>query len=99
MPAIDIAERFRDAIPINRCSDFIPGNPHCATVWRWATRGVRGIRLATVIIGGRRMVTPQALEDFLQRLNADQPIDESETNDDVARRAKAAKQGLAAFGI
>lgn len=94
-----IAERFKDAIPINRCSDYIPGNPHCATVWRWATKGVRGIRLATVIVGGRRMVTPQALEEFLQRLNADQPADPVETDADLKRRAKEASGALAAFGI
>ena len=91
-----IATRFADAIPLNRCSDYIPGNPHCATVWRWATKGVRGVKLATIIIGGRRMVTPQALEDFLIALNADNPVSDSPA--DVSRRAKEASEALEALG-
>lgn len=38
---------------------------HPATVWRWVTRGVRGRKLATQMIGGRRFITGQALLEFL----------------------------------
>jgi len=43
---------------------------HVATVWRWYLRGVRGRRLTTVMIGGRRYVLAHDLEEFLAAGNA-----------------------------
>lgn len=97
MPAT-LTESARDAVTLTQAVDFVPGRPNISTLWRWATKGVRGIRLATVIIGGRRMVTPRALEDFLQRLNADQPADEEETDADLQRRAREAAAALERLG-
>ncbi|MEX1231929.1 MAG: DUF1580 domain-containing protein [Planctomycetaceae bacterium] len=94
--AATLAKRFKDALPLSQVSPFIPGRPHKATIWGWATLGVRGVRLATVIIGGRRMVTMEALEEFLVRLNADSPPVESQS--DVARRAKEASAALERLG-
>lgn len=98
MTSATLTETLKDAISLSQAVDFVPRRPHVATVWRWATKGVRGVRLATVIIGGRRMVTPAALEDFLQRLNADQPVDDAETDADMARRAAAVSKALEALG-
>ncbi len=39
-------------------------NVHVTTVARWVSVGVRGHRLASVLIGGRRFVLRVALEDF-----------------------------------
>src|SRR5687767_3852118 len=37
----------------------------CAsTIWRWSLRGIRGVRLETVVIGGIRMSTDAALSRF-----------------------------------
>jgi hypothetical protein len=47
----------------------IPGNPHIATRWRWATRGVGGTKLETMKCGGRRLTSQEAVARFLQRLN------------------------------
>lgn len=49
---------------------------HVATVHRWVHAGVRGIRLQTSLLGGRRYTSRQALERFISNLNggkADQP--------------------------
>jgi hypothetical protein len=35
------------------------------TTWRWASRGVRGIRLETFNIGGRRWTTDEAFARFV----------------------------------
>jgi hypothetical protein len=43
--------------------------PHVATVYRWATKGVRGVTLETVRLGGLRLVRAQSLEEFLARIN------------------------------
>lgn len=68
-----LVESLKDAMPLCRASGDIPGHPHVATLWRWAAkgvRGVRGIRLSVVRVGGRTMVTPDAIEAFLAALNA-----------------------------
>ena len=35
------------------------------TVWRWSTKGVRGKRLETIVIGGRRWVLQSSIDAFL----------------------------------
>ena len=43
----------------------LPGRGvNVSTIWRWVTRGVKGIRLETVTIGGRRFTSREALERF-----------------------------------
>lgn len=39
--------------------------PHLATLYRWTTRGVRGIRLATVDVGATRCTTEAACRQFI----------------------------------
>lgn len=43
-------------------------NVHPATVWRWATSGVRGVRLRSRLVGGRRVTTEADIEAFLNAL-------------------------------
>ncbi len=43
--------------------------PHPETIARWARRGCRGIRLETVVIGGRRYSSLEAVERFVTRLS------------------------------
>ena len=40
-------------------------NVHVATIWRWHLRGVRGRKLRTMLLGGRRYVLASDLEKFL----------------------------------
>ena len=40
-------------------------NVHVATVWRWIQHGVRGRRLRSVMVGGRRYIEVHELEAFL----------------------------------
>lgn len=42
---------------------------HYVTVHRWATRGVRGVRLETTWIGGRRFTSLQAVQRFIDHRN------------------------------
>ena len=53
---------------------------HVTTIWRWATRGVRGIRLETYREGGRRYTTREAHARFV-----------AATSDGVAAPAPAAR--------
>lgn len=54
----------------------LPNRPNASTLWRWYKRGVRGIRLETILIGASRYTSVQALERFIARttLAADGPI-------------------------
>jgi hypothetical protein len=47
---------------------------HPATIWRWSTKGVRGIRLETRKLGGRSLTSKEALERFTTALAEAGPI-------------------------
>lgn len=40
------------------------------TVWRWASRGVRGVKLETINVGARRYSSRPAFERFVERTTA-----------------------------
>ena len=52
--------------------------PNLSTTWRWTTKGTRGIRLETVILGGKRLTTIAMVEAFIKATtearNASYPI-------------------------
>ncbi len=40
------------------------------TTWRWAQRGVRGVKIETFAIGGRRYTTAEAFARFVEATTA-----------------------------
>lgn len=50
--------------------NHVVGRPHINTIRRWAGRGVRGVRLRTWLVGGRRYTSIQAIAQFIQELSA-----------------------------
>lgn len=48
----------------------VPRRPNISTIFRWVTRDVRGQKLASVVIGGRRYVKRDSLAEFLKALNS-----------------------------
>lgn len=68
---------------------------HICTPWRWHLHGIRGRRLPTVLIGGRRFVLARDLEAFLEAANEGrQPND-----DDVHRGAAEAGRALDGLAV
>lgn len=59
-----------ELIPVQQVGKYFPNRPSPATCWRWVLRGTRGCRLATVTIGGRRYVTLEAVQDFIDQTTA-----------------------------
>ena len=60
---------------------------HQATLFRWARRGVRGVRLRTTKLGGRTGVCSAELSRFLEQLNTakkPQAIDHSPASQEAA---------------
>src|SRR3954468_21607030 len=64
-------------VPLAQCSDLsVPpvrrtGRPiHVATWHRWATKGLQGVRLETLRVGGTRCTTLAAIQRFFAQLSA-----------------------------
>ncbi len=51
-------------------SKIFPGRPNVSTIWRWFRRGVKRVRLETVVIGGRRYTSREAIQRFVERTTA-----------------------------
>lgn len=54
-------------VPISSAATMIPCHPppSRATIWRWMLTGVRGRKLESIHIGGRRFTSEQAIARFL----------------------------------
>ena len=57
-------------VSLSEACRLLPGRPHISTAWRWVSRGVRGHRLETIVRGGRRFTSREALERFISRTTA-----------------------------
>jgi hypothetical protein len=60
-------------ITLRQAADLLPRRrggkrPHFSTLWRWALRGIRGIRLETISVGDTLCTTREALEEFIRRV-------------------------------
>ena len=66
--AIDL-ERER-LISFSEAAKYLPSDsrPHASTWWRWWRVGVKRIRLETVVCGGRRYTTAEAVIRFFHRV-------------------------------
>jgi hypothetical protein len=53
-------------IAIGKVPSQLPGRPHISTIWRWINRGCRGVRLETILIGGKRYTSLEALQRFVE---------------------------------
>ena len=53
-----------ELLSLQQASQILPGRPHISTLHRWRLRGVRGQKLVTVLIGGRRYTSRRALSEF-----------------------------------
>ena len=40
-----------------------------STLWRWSQRGIKGVRLETISVGGQRCTSVEALRRFFERLS------------------------------
>ncbi|MBL8793364.1 MAG: DUF1580 domain-containing protein [Planctomycetia bacterium] len=50
-------------------TQFVPGQPHVSTLVRWWRLGIQGVKLETVLVGGRRFTSLEAIDRFIQRRN------------------------------
>ena len=57
-------------VPVSEIPSHVPGRPHLATCWRWIQRGCRGVKLETLLIGGKRFTSLEALQQFAEATTA-----------------------------
>jgi hypothetical protein len=68
------------------------------TAWRWALKGVGGVRLESIKIGGVRFTSRQACDRFLAALNGS-PNPQPSAPPSRTSRAEVAARKLDALGI
>lgn len=66
--------------------------PHVTTLYRWAQRGCRGVKLETIQVGGTKCTSLEALQRFFDRLAG--TSDEPAGADITPHRSRAASQTL-----
>jgi hypothetical protein len=77
---------------------LLPGRPNVATLWRWRTAGCRGHRLETILFGGRRYTSREAIARFLAQINGE-PITSGETPRQRERAVERAERRAAELGV
>lgn len=79
-------------LTLAQASELLPGNPHPATIRRWARKGLHGgrVRLELSPVGGRIFVTAEALERFSKELAKPAPPEPKRLT--VAQQRKARRE-------
>lgn len=91
-----------DYLTLSQAAATLPGRPHLSTLHRWRLRGVRGVRLRTCLVGGRRFTRPEWIAEFIDRTNEatdTTPVTRTERSRDRDRAILAAEAELDAAGV
>lgn len=71
---IDISQET--LVTLTEAARSLPGRSgrrlHVSTLYRWATRGIRGFTLETIQVGGTKCTSGEALQRFFEMLTAHQ---------------------------
>ena len=72
---------------------------HISTLYRWCSRGVRGVRLETLKLGGRVVTSVEALQRFAERCSAADSTQEQRPTGRRQREFNLAEEELKRAGI
>jgi hypothetical protein len=90
-----------EIITLKQAGRMFPGRTgsglDVSTVWRWVLNGRRGRKLESILIGGQRYTSRQAVLRFLAALNETTPC--GETSAARQRAKKFVEQRLEADGL
>lgn len=79
----------------------LPGRPHLSTVWRWITTGTRYGKLESIVIGGQRYTSAEAIQRFAESstraANGERPT--ATTSKQRQWQIEAAEKRLEELGI
>lgn len=99
--AIDIYAESLHSLP-DQSSRVPPKGVNPSTLWRWGTKGVRGIKLDMVMIGGIWHTSDEAVQRFVAAITAAAANGEQapvRTNKQREKAIAAAERELAESGI
>ena len=85
-----VSDNLPERYTVNQVASSL--NVHIGTVYRWIFQGVRGRRLGSFLVGGRRYISRSDLERFVR------PADHFLTAQN-SRNSKIAQETLRSFGI
>jgi len=99
-----LTEVLKNAVPLAKAQYPAGMTPSLPSKHRHALQGVLNragerVKLATWKIGGKLCTTPEAIEEFLQRLNEGHADDARESETDIARRNRETREALRAVGV
>ena len=86
-------------IPFQQASRRIPGNPSVCALHRWRLNGVRGAKLETLLVGGTRFTSEEAIARFIREQNRDEPPTPALTASQRRTQAETANRVLQEAGI
>jgi hypothetical protein len=88
-------------IPFNAAREAFPGGKRLAlqTVHRWRQKGVRGTKLETILIGGSRFTSAEAIQRFIAAQNPTESPEPAITGSQRKTMAATANRILAEAGI
>ena len=88
-------------IPFNSAREAFPGGKRLslATVHRWRVQGVRGTKLETILIGGSRYTSAEAIQRFIAAQNPAESPEPAITGKQRRAMAETANRLLAEAGI
>lgn len=83
---------------------WLPSRPdgrpiHVQSVYNWTLRGVRGVKLRSLQVGGMRCTTEPWLIEFFERISMPVTTPTAVTPTQARKAHEAAKARLAAHGI
>lgn len=88
-----------DLLSLPAAAGIFPGRPHCSTVWRYATRGVHGITLETIRVGGKVFTSHEAVARFVARCNGGNVAPDPKLTSKRRREIAAAEKRVRAAGV
>ena len=87
-----------DLFSLTQITRSLPKRPSPACMWRWYRKGINGVLLETVVVGGRRFTTKVAWTEFVRRTTAaanQLPPEE----DDAPKRTESTQRKLKNAGL
>ncbi len=70
-----------------------------STVWRWTLRGHKGVMLDSIVVGGKRYTSKQAVQRFVESLNPDKYVGDCRPSVVVADSQRDITRELDACGF
>jgi hypothetical protein len=59
----------KDLLPLAEAVERVTGyRPNIVTVWRWSTKGCKGVRLQNTFLGAKRLTTVEWVKKFMDEL-------------------------------